>query len=121
MHSQFRGRDAVCDQEAQQKREYSRFHRITDQDLAAPAQGDVRGLDEDKDVVADLELHFFDRADGDDRDDFTNACLNDDFTENFVGDDALNSAGKKLIVDALFFTFKADQNGSLTVRMTFRW
>ena len=101
MHSQFRGRNAGCDQDAQQKREYSRFHGITDQDLGASAQGDVRGLDEDKDVVTDLELHFFHRAGGDYRGDFTDACLNDDFTENFVGDDALNCAGK-LIADALF-------------------
>ena len=64
-------------------------------------QGDVRGFDEDKDFVLRFELHLFDRAGGDNGSDFANARFDDDFTQNFVGDDALNRAGK-LISDALF-------------------
>lgn len=100
MHGQFGGRNFGCDDKADQKREYPGFHNVVDEGLAAPAQGDVRGFDENEHFVAKLELHFFDRPGGDNRSDFTDACLDDHFTEDFVGDNTLNCAWK-LIADAL--------------------
>jgi hypothetical protein len=52
MHGQFGGRNVGCDDKAEQKREYPGFRNVVDEGLAAPAQGDVRGFDENEHFVA---------------------------------------------------------------------
>ena len=48
-----------------------------------------------------LELHLFYRTGRDNGSDIADARLDDDFTENFVRDDALHPA-RKLVANALF-------------------
>ena len=68
------------------------------------AEGDVRCFDDREDFVARDEFHFLDRTRGNDRSDFANACLDNYFTDDFVGHDAFDCS-RKLVADALFHKF----------------
>ena len=78
---------------------------IDDLDLGSLilAQGNIGSFDEDEDLVPSLELHFFDGASGNDRCHLTAGRFDDDFTQNLIGDDALDRT-RQLIADALFHT-----------------
>jgi len=68
--------------------------------LAAAAQGNIGRFNQGKNFVADFELHFFDRARGYDRCDLADACLDNDFAENLIGNDTFDRA-RELVANAL--------------------
>jgi hypothetical protein len=65
------------------------------------AEGNVGCFHQREDFVAGHDFHFVDRARGNDRRDFSDARLDDYFTEDFVGHNAFHSS-RELVSDALF-------------------
>ena len=61
--------------------------------LTSPAKGNVSRFHESEDFIARLEFHRLDRACGNNRREFPNGRLDDHFTKDFVGDNALDRSG----------------------------
>ena len=65
------------------------------------ADGNVSCFHQRENFVARHEVHFIDRARGNDRSDFADAGLDDYFTGDFVGHNAFHGS-RELVSDAFF-------------------